>query len=299
MKFKTQKYWMLLLLPLISVLSACKSTQQLPPVEQLSQPPSIRLNYHTVSRGDSLYTIAWLYGVDFHELAQINHLSPPYALRNGQKIMLDNNSTGRSSTASRAVSSAPGVQVMAVQNDNGVREVTRSTTTAMPLIATPSTVSHSSSAAGSDRVAKPALSQPAVSQSAASTASTTATSSGRWAWPTQGRVISQYSANDPLRKGIDLAGKLGDPVKAAGSGSVVYAGSGLAGYGQLIIIKHDEQFLSAYGHNSKLLVAEGDTVKKGQIIAEVGSSGTDSNKLHFEIRQSGKPVDPMLYLPRR
>jgi lipoprotein NlpD len=294
-KFKTQKYWMLLLLPLISVLPACKSTQQLPPVEQLSQPPSIRLNYHTVSRGDSLYTIAWLYGVDFHELAQINHLSPPYALRNGQKIMLDNNSTGRTRAASRTVSPASGVQVMAVQNDSAVREVTPSTTTAAP-----STASHSSpAAAGSDRVARPAPSQPAVSQSAASTASTTATSSGRWAWPTQGRVISQYSANDPLRKGIDLAGKLGDPVKAAGSGSVVYAGSGLAGYGQLIIIKHDEQFLSAYGHNSKLLVAEGDTVKKGQIIAEVGSSGTDSNKLHFEIRQLGKPVDPMLYLPRR
>ena len=118
-------------------------------------------------------------------------------------------------------------------------------------------------------------------------------------WPTNGRLITLYSANDPLRKGIDLEGKQGDPVKAAGAGSVVYAGSGLAGYGQLVIVKHDEQFLSAYAHNNKLLVAEGDAVKKGQVIAEVGSSGTDKNKLHFEIRKSGKPVDPLLYLPRR
>jgi lipoprotein NlpD len=118
-------------------------------------------------------------------------------------------------------------------------------------------------------------------------------------WPTNGRIISGFSATDPLRKGIDLAGQLGEPVVAADSGSVVYAGSGLAGYGELVIIKHNEQFLSAYGHNSKLLIKEGDAVKAGQKIAEVGSSGTDSNKLHFEIRKDGKPVDPLSYLPKR
>tara|TARA_B100001059_G_scaffold207531_1_gene219083 strand:+ start:239 stop:547 length:309 start_codon:yes stop_codon:yes gene_type:complete len=101
-----------------------------------------------------------------------------------------------------------------------------------------------------------------------------------------------------LNKGIDIAGQLGEPVKAAADGAVVYAGRGLIGYGDMIIIKHDETFLSAYAHNSRLLVKEGDQVKVGQVIAEMGSSGTDRVKLHFEIRRKGQPVDPLTYLPR-
>ncbi len=282
----------LLLVLSSALLAACKSTAQLPPIEQMAQPPSIRLNYLIASRDDSLYTIAWRYGVDVQELARRNNIAPPYHLRAGQKIMLSDGDAATRLAESRSVATPRGVKIAAVQEDQPVVEVVSTT----PAHTTPTT--HS---AVSEQ--RPSHTATPVSESAASTVAASSAvgsgTSGRWLWPTSGRVITLYSATDPLRKGIDLEGKLGDPVKAASSGSVVYAGSGLAGYGQLIIIKHDDQFLSAYGHNSKLLVAEGDTVKKGQVIAQVGSSGTDKNKLHFEIRKAGKPVDPLLYLPRR
>jgi lipoprotein NlpD len=121
----------------------------------------------------------------------------------------------------------------------------------------------------------------------------------KWQWPTQGKVIAQFQGETGLNKGIDLGGKLGEPVLAAASGQVLYAGSGLSGYGKLLIIKHNETFLSAYAHNNELLVKEGDLVKAGQKIADMGSSGTDRVKLHFEIRSDGNPVDPLKYLPKR
>lgn len=121
---------------------------------------------------------------------------------------------------------------------------------------------------------------------------------GSWAWPAKGEIIAKFSTKDPINKGIDIAGTLGESVMAAGDGSVVYAGSGLRGYGNLVIIKHDEQYLSAYAHNKRLLVKENQQVKAGQIIAEIGSSGTDKVKLHFEIRRQGKPVDPLTFLPK-
>ncbi len=120
----------------------------------------------------------------------------------------------------------------------------------------------------------------------------------KWAWPTQGKVIRKYSAKNRGNKGIDIAGRAGQAVLAASSGKVVYSGNGLPGYGNLIIVKHSERYLSAYAHNSKLLVKEGKTVARGQKIAELGSTGTRSPRLHFEIRQHGKPVDPLRYLPR-
>lgn len=120
-----------------------------------------------------------------------------------------------------------------------------------------------------------------------------------WGWPVQGPLISRFQSNGSLNKGIDIAGKAGQPVKAAAEGAVVYAGRGLLGYGEMIIIKHDETYLSAYAHNSRLLVKEGDRVKSGQNIAEMGSTGTDRVKLHFEIRRKGQPVDPLVYLPKQ
>lgn len=117
-------------------------------------------------------------------------------------------------------------------------------------------------------------------------------------WPVKGEVTRTYDARNGS-KGIDIAGRKGDPIYAAGSGKVVYAGSGLRGYGNLIIVKHDEVFLTAYAHNDKILVREGENVSKGQKIAEMGSSDTDQVKLHFEVRQNGQPVNPLLYLPAR
>ncbi|WP_230425632.1 peptidoglycan DD-metalloendopeptidase family protein [Spartinivicinus ruber] len=119
-----------------------------------------------------------------------------------------------------------------------------------------------------------------------------------WIWPVKGRVIENFTTKGKVNKGIDIGGKLGQPVNAAADGKVVYAGGGLLGYGKLVIIKHNHQFLSAYAHNRKLLVKEGDKVQAGQKIAEIGATGTTMAKLHFEIRQNGTPVNPLKFLPR-
>ena len=120
-----------------------------------------------------------------------------------------------------------------------------------------------------------------------------------WRWPGRGSLIGTYVAGEQTRQGIDIAGKAGDPVLAAADGEVVYSGNGLLGYGELIIVKHNANFLSAYGHNRKRLVMEGDKVRGGQQIAEMGSSASARDELHFEIRKNGKPVNPIDYLPAR
>ncbi|MGI9305271.1 MAG: peptidoglycan DD-metalloendopeptidase family protein, partial [Gammaproteobacteria bacterium] len=120
-----------------------------------------------------------------------------------------------------------------------------------------------------------------------------------WRWPTQGKVIGKFSPGSAGRKGIDIAGRHGQLITAASPGKVVYSGSGLIGYGQLIIIKHNDMYLSAYAHNRKLLVKEGVFVQSGQRIAELGSSGADRSMLHFEIRRNGTPVDPLKLLPKK
>ena len=120
-----------------------------------------------------------------------------------------------------------------------------------------------------------------------------------WRWPVDGPLLAMYLAGEPTRQGIDIGGREGAPVRSAADGVVVYSGSGLVGYGELVIVKHDEQWLSAYGHNRKRLVDEGQAVKAGQQIAELGHSGAARDMLHFEIRYNGKPVDPLRYLPER
>jgi lipoprotein NlpD len=121
----------------------------------------------------------------------------------------------------------------------------------------------------------------------------------RWTWPVDGKLVSRFKASDPLRSGIKIAGEQGRKIRAAESGKVVYSGSGLIGYGRLIIVKHNDNYLSAYGHNRKILVAEGNQVTKGQTIAEMGAANDGQALLHFEIRRDGKPVDPLRRLPRR
>jgi len=120
-----------------------------------------------------------------------------------------------------------------------------------------------------------------------------------WRWPVKGKILSRFSASDPGQKGIDIAGSSGQPIYAAEQGYVVYSGSGLRGYGELIIVKHNETFLSAYAHNQKLRVKEGQKVKKGEHIADMGKTGAERVKLHFEIRQDGIPVNPFRYLPKQ
>lgn len=120
-----------------------------------------------------------------------------------------------------------------------------------------------------------------------------------WRWPTGGALLARYLVGEPTRQGIDIGGSAGAPVRAAADGTVVYSGAGLVGYGELIILKHNDQWLSAYGHNRSRRVNEGQVVKSGEQIAELGRSGAPREMLHFEIRYNGKPVDPLLYLPKR
>lgn len=126
-----------------------------------------------------------------------------------------------------------------------------------------------------------------------------ARSSVAWRWPAEGQLVARFAAGDPTRQGIGIAGSSGQAVVAAGDGVVVYSGSGLVGYGELIIVKHDDEWLSAYGHNRARLVNEGERVRAGQQIAEMGRTGAARDMLHFEIRHNGRPVDPLTYLPRR
>jgi lipoprotein NlpD len=119
----------------------------------------------------------------------------------------------------------------------------------------------------------------------------------KWSWPTRGTLVGRFVPGDPTRQGIDIAGKAGQRVDAAADGVVVYSGAGLVGYGELVIVKHSDTWLSAYAHNRRRLVAEGTKVRAGDAIAEMGRSGAIRDMLHFEIRRNGKPVDPLQFLP--
>jgi len=230
---------------------------------------------YVVKRGDTLFSIAFRYGWDWKALAARNSIPDPYTIHVGQTIRFD----GRSSASSGNVASAaPQTTTSSTSSPSGSL---KTTVISRPVGVTPLAV-------------PPVATTPATTPVMAGVKS----ASG-WAWPTNGILIGKFSSNGSLNKGIDIAGDLGQPVLAASDGAVVYAGSGLRGYGELIIIKHSDTYVSAYGHNRRLLVREGQQVKVGQSIAEMGSTGTDRVKLHFEIRRQGKPVDPLEFLPRR
>ena len=146
----------------------------------------------------------------------------------------------------------------------------------------------------------PTASTPAASAPAPAASAQTPASTGiSWRWPADGVLIGRFVSGDTTKQGVDIGGASGQDVRAAAAGTVVYSGAGLVGYGELIIIKHNDQWLSAYGHNRKRLVNEGQTVRSGEKIAEMGRTSAARDMLHFEIRYNGKPVDPLLYLPRR
>lgn len=240
--------------------------------------PRITTGHHVVGRGDTISSIARRYGWDWRELAAYNRLSAPYLIRPGQRILFG--------PASRTVA-APVVRQPVPAKEPSVASSTASTPSVAPVVTKPPVRPVETQAQ-----AKPPETPPAVQTSPARSPS-------GWAWPADGPLVGRFSSNGSLNKGIDISGQLGQPVLAASDGSVVYAGGGLRGYGELIIIKHSDIYVSAYGHNRRLLVREGQKVKAGQTIAEMGSTGTDRVKLHFEIRRQGKPVDPLQYLPSR
>ena len=260
---RSEKRFMLINIMIASIaLVGCSSSAYKAPVVDANPIPSHRIKTHQVGPGETLYSIALRYDLDYKKLSKINNLDSSYRLSPGQVLNLDTNAYV-ASTKPSVTQSKPAAR----RSGSGLRN---------PAVATKKQ--------SSTRRPSPAKAQPS--------------SSVVWRWPVKGEVLDAFQGNGGLNKGIDIRGKLGEPVLAAADGEVVYSGSGLRGYGKLVIVKHNDQFLSAYAHNRVLVVAEGDKVKSGEKIAEVGFSGTNTAKLHFEIRLDGKPVDPLGYLPR-
>ncbi|TAN05363.1 MAG: LysM peptidoglycan-binding domain-containing protein [Rhodanobacteraceae bacterium] len=275
---------------------------------------------YTVAPGDTLYSIAFAHGIDFRTLAALNGIPSPYVIHPGQVLKLKPGASAQSTgTAAAAPAAAPIATTPATTAQTPAQPsapvfgpVTTQTLTGSGVAAAP--VSSTAAPATTTAVAAAATAQsvappPAPAQSAQPPAPATPTpppgatrsvAGITWQWPASGKVIDGFHAGSGGDgAGLDIAGNLGDPVRAAASGTVVYSGNGLIGYGELIIIKHNDTYLSAYGHNSKRLVQEGQHVDAGQEIALMGNSGAPRVELHFEIRKDGKPVDPLAYLPSR
>ena len=203
---------------------------------------------YIVQKGDTLYSIAFRYGMDYKSLAKTNGIKPPYTIYLNQKLSL------------KDVAFTP-------LSDSG-----------------PDT----------DNVSRDKVKKKKVK-----VAKRLRSKSVGWSWPLQGEVLNKFSLSQPMNKGIDIAGKKDSPVFAAADGNVVYAGGNLRGYGKLVILKHEEDYLSAYGNNEVILVKEGDSVSIGSVISRVGRSASGEEFLHFEIRRDGKPVNPLRLLPKQ
>ncbi|CAM4438659.1 murein hydrolase activator NlpD [Klebsiella africana] len=263
---------------------------------------------YTVKRGDTLFYIAWVTGNDFRDLAQRNNVPAPYALNVGQVLQVGN-AAGQPITGENAVSQA------SARASGGATASTTSAQKSTAVVASQPTITYSESSGEQSATKmlpnnKPAtttttvvapVTAPTTVSTTQPTASSTSTSSpiSAWRWPTDGKVIENFSGAEGGNKGIDIAGSKGQAIVATADGRVVYAGNALRGYGNLIIIKHNDDYLSAYAHNDTMLVREQQEVKAGQKIATMGSTGTSSTRLHFEIRYKGKSVNPLQYLPQR
>lgn len=232
-----------------------------------------------VRKGDTVYRIATRHGVSPLDLAMWNRIAPPYTIHPGQRLRLTAPDARRPEPPRPAGPKPAPPRVVGSTPTPTPRPPTG--TSPSPSTSPPSTAAP---------VATPQAPRPAPPPSAAAF---------DWRWPAEGTLVGRFAAGDPTRQGIDIAGKSGAPVRAAADGVVVYSGAGLVGYGELIIVKHDEQWLSAYGHNRARLVNEGQRVKAGEQIAEMGRSGASRDMLHFEIRYNGKPQDPLQALPKR
>lgn len=258
---------------------------------------------YRVKRGDTLFYIAWITGNDFRDLAQRNNVAAPYGISVGQTLQVGN-AVGRPLTPGNSVSatdaSAQGGAVKIAANSGMV-------VASQPTITYPDNSIEQSAnkmlpankGVGATVTAPANL--PVVSTIAEPIASSQTASSpiSSWRWPTEGKIIESFSSSEGGNRAIDIAGLKGQAIDATASGRVVYAGSALRGYGNLIIIKHSDDYLSAYAHNDTMLVREQQEVKAGQKIATMGSTGTSSTRLHFEIRYKGKSVNPLQYLPQR
>ena len=281
---------------------------------------SYKGNTYKVNKGDTMFLIAYLAGIDVKELAALNNMTEPYSLSLGQTLKISNCGTKTVTTtvpvkqppaatatttaaaptapAEPAITYTPGANGTQMGSDGTIIGPIKSGAgvangaPAMVPVATTPVIPATTPSVPTTPVEN--TNTPINANVVAPIASNVA-----WQWPTSGNIIQGFSNTDGGNKGIDISGSRGQAVKAAASGRVVYAGNALRGYGNLIIIKHNDDFLSAYAHNDKILVTDQQEVKAGQEIAKMGSSGTNNVKLHFEIRYKGKSVDPVRYLPRR
>jgi len=254
---------------------------------------------YTVKRGDTLFYIAWITGNDFRDLAQRNNIPAPYGLSAGQTLQVGNGN-GQTITGGNAITAADASQ-------SGAAGTTAQTQIKSPAVAQQPVITYSDDSGSTGGKMLPSkgatnvatTTAPVTAPPTVSSTSNSSTPVGSWRWPTDGKIIDNFSAAEGGNKGIDIAGSRGQSVVATASGRVVYAGNALRGYGNLIIIKHNDDYLSAYAHNDTMLVREQQEVKAGQKIATMGSTGTSSVRLHFEIRYKGKSVNPLRYLPQR
>jgi lipoprotein NlpD len=245
------------------VLASCTSTTSLPVSRR-----EARAAVHVVQRGETLYKIAWQYRVDQQELANWNGIRDPDDLRVGQRLRL---------VPPRGyVAAAPAPAL-------------RPPSSAAPQSTPPRPSTSSPAPSATPPAGSSSAPRPAARTSAPATAL-------RWSWPTDGKIVTRFGADDGIASGIGIGGRDGQAVRAAAAGTVVYAGGGLIGYGQLVIIKHDEIFLSAYGYNSELLVTQGQAIARGATIALMGQGPGRQPRLHFEVRRNGVPVDPLLFV---
>jgi len=294
-----------------------------PPPPTRPTPPAT--GAYRVQPGDTLYAIAFNHGVDYRDLAQWNGIAAPYRIYVGQELRFD------APQATASAQPVPGNPVVEPVRDRSVTTVAPLTPAPAPPrpVSPPSPPKPQASSAMFETVPADQTPLPAPVETAPPPKAVAVNppppptvppkpivvpaeapkptevppqlNAGgvSWRWPASGNVVGTFVGGDQTKQGIDIAGNEGDPVLATADGEVVYSGNGLIGYGELIIIKHNANFLSAYGHNRKRLVQEGSRVKAGQQIAEMGATAAARNELHFEIRKNGKPVNPLEYLPVR
>ncbi|XGA79357.1 peptidoglycan DD-metalloendopeptidase family protein [Halomonas sp. CH40] len=331
---------MFLLSALAFAVAGCANHQGVPQVRDISEVRRHLNadGQYTVAQGDTLYGIAWQQGLDYRELAALNDIEPPYNIYPGQQLVLqssgaevdrerteasqpppaDSEAREPSGVVATGIGETP-VQVAAnaqqvdwLLPDEPSSEETAQDDEALDAQAEPEpqeTESQASQSDASERQEPETQPEPETQASAPSTQQASVDRSDRtytpaenieWQWPADGEVVGTFGEGGSITAGIDIAGQKGQSVKAAGPGIVVYAGSGVRGYGNLILIKHNDEYLSAYAHNDTLRVKENDVIEGGEVIATMGNSSAEEEaRLHFEIRKDGQPEDPLTYLPGR
>ncbi|MDT0604635.1 peptidoglycan DD-metalloendopeptidase family protein [Thalassotalea castellviae] len=272
-------FFRIVILMLILFIVGCSSRHTPAPVVDVNaQLPlskkiknSLKATEYIVKKGETLYSISWRAGLDVRTIAQLNNIPAPYQIFPGQKIFLSPRlaKASKNKPSRESIQKQPQIVVkkpIATNKKQEYGEVTR----------------------GQKIVKKPLSKKGSFSQKVK-----------RWVWPVNGKIIAKFSTRKQGNKGIDIAGSRNEPVKAAADGRVVYAGDVLRGYGKLVIVKHNDDYLSAYAHNDHILVKEQQAVKAGQVIAKMGDTDAERVMLHFEVRFRGKSVNPLKYLPRR